>query len=969
MYIHLNMRKINYFSVLLIGLMSLCNSQLSGQPRDTVIEHYMLKLSTMDSSAFYGEKLFEYTKNKPAFLASHLYSCTVLFDRSIEKFDSPRNKFLIQKIYEIITSDQDIDLSEKMDGFRILGDYYFESYDVDQAMKFYNRALEIADTPCADIKESYLCILYINLANIYIDLNEFNKARLLIEKTIELDLNFEFIDDDNLGIDYSFLARTYRPDDPEKSLLYFLKAKSHFNAIAARGDDYWNPESVIDLYLLLADNYLALDNPEQGLLEIDTALMIADPKIKEVSLHYINAIKTKANIFQQTGAYQKALNEYRTVNLFLEKNGANPIYRPDILIKMARCYLGMNQPAKAEQQLEAAFTLIDQSGAPHQSRLDKTAFPHDLFHLYYEQAKVLTATYKSTQEVDLLYQAQKAYREALTIFEILKNRVSERNSRQVLMKNNAVFFESAIDLNFQIWEQTADSAALYTILFLSEKSKNNSLYESLNKSNSSITSTLPDSVGQQIKALDLLIAQTEKKLFQAQLSNDPLLISAARDQLIRQRESHKVLMQNIEEKYPYFYQLKYHTTVPDLKTLQEALHSEEGILSYYVGVDYLYTILIDKWDFTVERIPMDFSLSDKLATFNHSIITSRGTSAAAKEALSDYQQTGFFLYQKLIAPFIRKLPARITIIPDNLLENLSFDALLTALPNSDDAYQDYPFLLNKYTISYQYAADAFTRPSGEKEFQHHFLAFAPTFSKDKEFSILKLRDFGELYHNTKEVDNIKNILEYGSVLKGKQATEDNFMKLAPDYQIIHLATHGKVNTEHPNYSYLAFQEIEDSLENELLYIKDIYGLQLQAELVVLSACETANGKLAQGDGIVNLARGFTYSGARAVVPTLWKISDAATADLMGNFYQELKNGEPKNMAMAKAKHHFLENTAPQFAHPFFWAAFVMIGDPSPILLPQTAPIISYTNALWSGTGILLLLLLAGTIKFAWKRWR
>jgi len=195
------------------------------------------------------------------------------------------------------------------------------------------------------------------------------------------------------------------------------------------------------------------------------------------------------------------------------------------------------------------------------------------------------------------------------------------------------------------------------------------------------------------------------------------------------------------------------------------------------------------------------------------------------------------------------------------------------------------------------------------------------------------------------------------------------MKLAPDYQIIHLATHGKVNLEHSNYSYLAFQELEDSLENELLYIKDIYGLQLKADLVVLSACETANGSLTQGEGIVNLARGFTYAGASAVVPTLWKISDIATADLMEKFYMELKMGQPKNLAMANAKQHFLENTSPQFTHPFYWAAFVMIGDTTPILLPQTSQNFAQINIINLGIGTIFFLFFYLAIRFAWRNRR
>jgi len=906
--------------------------------------------------------------NKPQFTNSHFISTTLLIDLNKEKFDSPTNKKYIQSIYNLIVGDHYIDNSNRLDGFRVLGDYYHKLYKIDEAIKFYNQGLTFANDPCSDIREDYLCILYINLANLYIDLNELNKARLLIERTIELDLSFDVIDNDNLGIDYCLLAKTYRPIDSQKSLFHFLQAKNQFNLIKQRGENYWHPSSVIDLYIFLADNYLALGNIKQAELEIDTALMIANPEREDIANLYRKALETKGVILQHKGAYQKALKQYRLANKNF-KNGPTHTYQPKTLLQMARCYLAMNQPAKAYHQLETAFTNIDQNGPPHQSRVDKVTFPKILFQLYYEQAKVLTAQYKATNEIDFLLRAQKAYQEGLKIFEIVKHSVSEVESRKVLMKNNTAFFESALDLNFQVWEQKPDSVSLNAILFLSEKSKNNILFESINKSNPYITNALPDSINQQIKSLDLQISQTEKKLFQAELSTEQLVISATRDKLIRQREKQKILMQHIKENYPYFYQLKYQNSIPTIAELQKELLPEEGILSYYIGVNHIYTILIDRWDSSVKRIPMDFSLSEKLDTFNYSIIASKGNTVAAEKALIDYHHTGFFLYQKLIAPFTRKLPKQLTILPDNLLENLSFDALLTELPTPNATYKDYPFLQKKYNISYQYSADAITRSSSKKEFQHSLLAFAPTFSDNKDFSVVKLRDFGKLSHNITEVDNIKNILGNGLILKGEKATEDNFMKLAPDYQIIHLATHGKVNLEHSNYSYLAFQELEDSLENELLYIKDIYGLQLKADLVVLSACETANGSLTQGEGIVNLARGFTYAGASAVVPTLWKISDIATADLMEKFYMELKMGQPKNLAMANAKQHFLENTSPQFTHPFYWAAFVMIGDTTPILLPQTSQNFAQINIINLGIGTIFFLFFYLAIRFAWRNRR
>jgi len=962
------MRNIAYYPTLLLGvLLLIVGSQLRAQESDSTIEQYWSKIESQDSARFYGQRLYDYTFSKVAFTEYHLKSCLFLCETSSERFDAPSNRPFFQSIFKIVTSDFPLGNNARFSGFRILGDYYHDLLEINQSLKYYHHALNMVDTSATKIKDAYLSVLYTNLSDLYLNLNEFNKARLLIEKTIDIDTSID-TPSKFLAFDYHNLAVSYRQMSPEKSLTYFLKSKNEFRKAFQKGEKIWQINQYELLYIFVADNYLALNNPAQALVEIDTALTITKYKNGKSNLTYAKALETKAAILQYIGEYPNAIQYHHMADKFLKDKQATIVYRPKILLQKARCYLEMNQPKKAYNQIEQAFYLIDQSGDLGQSRFDKALFPEELFQLYFEEARILSKWYTSNPEINLLYRSQKAYQNALMIFEKMKQTVSDQQSRQVFMKNNAAFFESAIDLNFKLWEKRNDSTALKKILLLSEKSKNSFLYESLNKTNTSLTKELPDSVLTQIQSLDLRISQTEKKLFEAQSKNQKNNISSIRDNLIKYREDQKIQMEDIEKNYPEFHQLKYDISVPTVAELQNKLLPEEGVISYYVGTHHLYVLLVDKWDFSVERIPMDFSLSEKIDTFNHSILSSTGKTPSAKRALKTYHETGFFLYQKLIGPFARKLPARLTILPDNVLENLSFDALLTEVPSRKTSYQNYPFLLKKYTISYQYSADAICRPSVyEKKYSDHFLAFAPTFPNDKSSSIAQLRDLGQLTHNGQEVDNIKKIIGSGTVLKNTNATEDNFMKLAPNYQIIHLATHGKVNAEHADYSYLAFQEIKDSLENELLYIKDIYGLQLNANLVVLSACETANGSLAKGEGIINLARGFTYAGASSVVPTLWKISDVATAKLMEKFYTELKAGQPKHIAMARAKHHYLETASAYSGHPFYWAAFVLIGDVSPIDLPATTSRVAQTNSLWWGTGIVFFLLFLSVLRFLRNR--
>ncbi|MEK7256289.1 MAG: CHAT domain-containing protein, partial [Bacteroidota bacterium] len=119
----------------------------------------------------------------------------------------------------------------------------------------------------------------------------------------------------------------------------------------------------------------------------------------------------------------------------------------------------------------------------------------------------------------------------------------------------------------------------------------------------------------------------------------------------------------------------------------------------------------------------------------------------------------------------------------------------------------------------------------------------------------------------------------------------------------------------------------DSLENELVFVKDLYTMRIHAALVVLSACETGIGELQRGEGIVSLARGFSYAGASSIVTTLWSIDDRSSAEIMVAFYQYLKKGLPKDEALRQAKLGYLKaSKGRNTSHPLYWAAFVPVGS-------------------------------------------
>jgi CHAT domain-containing protein len=160
------------------------------------------------------------------------------------------------------------------------------------------------------------------------------------------------------------------------------------------------------------------------------------------------------------------------------------------------------------------------------------------------------------------------------------------------------------------------------------------------------------------------------------------------------------------------------------------------------------------------------------------------------------------------------------------------------------------------------------------------------------------------------------------VRNGHEADKSFFTANAARFSTLHLATHAKANHKAGAFSYLAFA---GDPEPELLSVGELYNLALNADLVLLSACETAIGEEQRGEGVVSLARAFAYAGAKSVVASLWSANDRSTMLVVDSFYEAMLAGKPKHIALADAKRQYLNQNPGRNSHPFFWAAFVGVG--------------------------------------------
>ena len=413
-------------------------------------------------------------------------------------------------------------------------------------------------------------------------------------------------------------------------------------------------------------------------------------------------------------------------------------------------------------------------------------------------------------------------------------------------------------------------------------------------------------------------------------------------QIFATKEDHAQLRAFFENNHPDYFRLKYELKNSSLENTQQQLSSHQTLLEYFTGDSSIFVFIVQQKGSRVVEIPRDFPLNKWVHDF-HEGISGYHAAAAAQKTGAHYQKTvrqyadaAQNLYEKLLAPLTGSLTTEIIIVPGDGLTNLPFEALLSATPKNLSNFKTYPFLLRTHTVQYAYSATMLHQMTARRHPQPNtdgLLAFAPFFEEDTTSLALRLERDGAirlglsaLPFSGEEVIQAKK--RYGgksAVLTGKTATKEKFLDLAAKYKVLHLATHGKANHLEGEFSFLAFAPIDGNQENGLLSVGELYNLPLNADLVLLSACETGIGEQQRGEGVVSLARAFAFAGAKGIVASLWSVNDKSTMQVMDNFYAELKSGKTKNIALANAKRQYLEKNPGQM-HPFYWAAFVAVGD-------------------------------------------
>jgi CHAT domain-containing protein len=368
----------------------------------------------------------------------------------------------------------------------------------------------------------------------------------------------------------------------------------------------------------------------------------------------------------------------------------------------------------------------------------------------------------------------------------------------------------------------------------------------------------------------------------------------------------------------------------------DLLNAETALIEYVLGDKHSFAWVIFRDKISSVTLPSGKELTAAVADYR-AALSGKVTSQTATPAIAKLKSQSQQLYQKLFQPLEPRLASarKLIIVPDGALVYLPFETL-TGEPKRAGAA---PYLIERFAISYAPSASALAALRALKRNNaveaRGIIAFGdPVYSKDEApptngAATERAFDFRQLPYTRAEVNGIAALFSPNErrVFLGADANEAN-VKAEPlkQYRYAHFAAHALIDEERPARSGIVLSTATDSKEDGALQMGEVMRLKLNADLVTLSACRTGLGQLLRGEGMIGLTRAFLYAGSESVMVSLWNVNDIATASLMKAFYKNLKQGLNKDEALRQAKLELIHGRQQAWRHPYYWAAFVLVGD-------------------------------------------
>ncbi len=870
------------------------------------------KKSELDSALLYTQKavhLFEKDSTTDIILLANAYQSLGIINKLLGKYEEAIACY--NKSEEIYIRKE----NEKLLGFVYSNkaNIYFIQQDYSKAEDYQNRALNIFMTD--SIKHPIqLSILYNNLGNIFKRKNNYQLATESYRKSLNL----------------------HKPND------------TYFSAISNLGDCYnhINMYNKAKSFYLeanhIAENKFGVNNIKTAACYLDYATFLSKQQENKQALSYF--YKALEIFEDQLNTKHPSLsNGYNDLGEHYLRNGAMDsalYYFQKSLVSIAPEFANMDirkNPLVHEVLSKTHYLKSIKNKALVLSRI--------------AGIKKDTAYYTlSINTFDLAIE---------TINSIRSGYVSEE-SKLFLADNEFETYSDALETCFELYTLTGNKKYTEKLLSYSEGGKSAVLNEAIKTSNALNIGGIPDSLLVQEQKLAKSIWSYEELLYEEnkKKSPDKNKMGYWNRYLFEKKQEYGNLTTYLENNFEEYHTLKHAGNKIQISNVQSKLLPGDVLIEYFLTRHKIYTFIMSKDDYQVYAQELSEQFNRSLDTLLQALSNNNFSDHGFKE-FEQYHTSSYFIYSTLLKPYEQFIKDKhLIIIPDGKLAYLPFEVLTTNHERFNRInYRELPYLLYKNQCSYSYSAQFLIDNTSLKQTAHKKLgAFAPTYNNLDSLpgDYLALRqEYREKLFPLKgiklEVQRIAELL-HGDKYIDMAATEKTFKRVAPEYDILHLAMHTIMDDENPMYSKMAFTQKNDSIEDGFLNTYELYNMKLNSRMAVLSSCNSGSGKLHRGEGVMSLARGFIYSGCPSIIMTLWSVEDNSGVELMTSFYENLLNGKTKAEAIRQSKIDFIKNADQLKAHPYFWSGYVVIGNNSALFK---------TNRLWVILSIVCIIALTG----------
>ena len=791
-----------------------------------------------------------------------------------------------------------------------MGSLYLNKARSDLALDNLQQALnKFQDSGNRNTREAAQCLADLSL--VYWSIGKLNQAEENGLIALQIRQNLYGQNSEEVAASYNDLGLVYSPTNVDKALEYYEMALSIYEK--AHGKEH--PKIAIAsnnigaMYRQLELYGDAVNNFETALAIWKKVYPLGHPNqasaLVNLGRTYIKMGDRKAAL----GYFEKALEAYR------KSYGPKHPDISSVLNLLGTLKLEDNHYEDALKSFQEA--IISNSPSFDQKNIAHNPMASDfyngkvlLYSLRLKAQALESGYYGKTLKLKDLKWALSCLFTCDSLIDNIRHHSSDENDKIELGESANEVYEDGVRIAQAISEMTLHYKHYREVAFyFAEKGKSAVLQESIAEAEAKSFAGIPNDLVEQENNIKSTIAFLVQKLSQKPSAEEEKYL---RESLFTTNREYNNFIKKLEIGYPNYFNLKFNQSLPTIQALQKLLDSKTAILSYFIADKdkRIYQFIVTKKHFKI----INLTLPDRFEKFvkgltNSLLFSDPGIYQEAASSLSDI--------------LIPSLPVSITnlvIIPSGRLGTLPFEVLFYKKNKSSD-FQSMPLVVKRFSISYQFSAGLIAqRPKSlNSPATVSIFLCAPVQFPDKD-------NLDPLPGTEKEVNTIAKLFKdnSSSIAKFSDANEDLIKSGALSrFNYLHFATHGIVNETAPELSRIFLQPGKQ--EDGNLFAGEIFNLNLNAELAVLSACQTGLGKFSKGEGVIGLSRALVYAGAKNIIVSFWSVADESTSLLMTDFYDILLQNKNQNFRETLQKAKLKMISEGKYAAPYYWAPFILIG--------------------------------------------